>query len=314
MSKNAVYRDLDFNLGLYEDINLKRAALLFDKIYVSIPFIPDNQILEKEKIKLPDSYWDRINEGKALYEYLLEENVIGHVKTQVMKMEDMAKEQKKLIDTAGASLMELSNSGERTRKARTIEDLDKLSDERTKLSKEIDDCLIRFSAISWSKTLGQECYPLLHTKSSYEKPGKKQQVVEIVLESLPMPGIDTPWEQIIDFRRDEYTRLKYLALINWINEISYSPLTKNEIEEKFEYLYYDYKRSFEIHKMKTSLAPLEILIACGTALFTGNLSASMHIASSLIKIGSATLNLRSDEGNLPGKEIAYIYQCRETFQ
>lgn len=92
-----------------------------------------------------------------------------------------------------------------------------------------------------------------------------------------------------------------------------SELNINEIEEKYEYLYLDYKRSFERHKMKTVQGLLEVLtIGLGT-LLTGILPTAMIMASQLFKIGSMQLDLLREEGTIPGKEIAYIYHANKRF-
>jgi len=138
-------------------------------------------------------------------------------------------------------------------------------------------------------------------------------VIRLVVDSLPQPGVDTPWEAIVDFRSDETTRLQYLALINWINEMAKSLLTANEINEKLEYLLMEYKRSIERHRLKWKTGMLEILTAAAAGFFTGNIPASINLLSNFVKVGSTALNLQEEEGKLPGKEIAYIYHANQNF-
>ena len=93
-----------------------------------------------------------------------------------------------------------------------------------------------------------------------------------------------------------------------------SSLTLNEIDEKLEYLYLEYKRSVERHRLKWTPAMLEIIAATGVGFFTGNLPVALNLASNIVKMGSTVLNLRKEEGTLPGREIAYIYHANNVFK
>jgi len=75
----------------------------------------------------------------------------------------------------------------------------------------------------------------------------------------------------------------------------------------------DYKHSIRRHRLKWKTGVLEIIAAATAGFFSGNLPAAINVATNFIKIGSATLNLREEEGRLPGKEIAYIYHARQVF-
>ena len=95
--------------------------------------------------------------------------------------------------------------------------------------------------------------------------------------------------------------------------MTHSNLFANEINEKLEYLHLQYKRSIERHRLKWKMSALEILAAAGVGLFTGNLPAATNLASNFVKVSSTLLNLKEEEGKLPGREIAYIYHVNQAF-
>jgi hypothetical protein len=158
-----------------------------------------------------------------------------------------------------------------------------------------------------------EYYPVFKSTSRFEKGDLKGKVVNFLLSNIPEPDSQTTWEQIIDFRSDEDTKLKYLALVDWVNDIARANYTISEIKDKYEYLYLDYKRSYEKHKIKSTFTTLEIVAAAGAAFFTSNIPMALSLASNFLKIGTSTLNLLKEEGTLPGKEIAYIYHANKEF-
>jgi hypothetical protein len=155
-----------------------------------------------------------------------------------------------------------------------------------------------------------EFYPILRSIETLDGVGTKTTVLRLVIEHLPQPGPDTSWEAIIDFRNDAETRRQYLALTHWINEMTHSSWTANEIEEEFEHLFAEYKKSLDRHRLKWKTSPLEILVAVGASL----LPTGWNLLSNLVKLGSATVSLMEEEAKLPGKEIAYIYRVQQAFK
>lgn len=91
--------------------------------------------------------------------------------------------------------------------------------------------------------------------------------------------------------------------INWVNDMTHSNLSVNEISEKLVYLSLQYKRGIERHKLKLKISAFEILAATGVG----------NPASNIVKMVSTILNLCEEEGKLPGREIAYIYHANPTF-
>jgi hypothetical protein len=118
---------------------------------------------------------------------------------------------------------------------------------------------------------------------------------------------------IFDFRSDKETKLKYLALISWADEISKTQYSMHEIIDRFEYLYHDYIKSYERHKIISSFGKIEVLIGGALSFLTNNAPLALNTASSLVKFGMKAVGLLQDQSKLPGKEIAYVYHAGKRF-
>jgi hypothetical protein len=158
-----------------------------------------------------------------------------------------------------------------------------------------------------------EIFPICRSTYSFRSEEKKTDVFRLIIEKLPIPEETTSWEQIFDFRSDKETKLKYLALINWANEISKTQYSMHEIIDRFEYLYHDYIKRYERHKIISSFGKIEVLIGGALSFLTNNAPLALNTASSLVKFGIKAVSLLQDESKLPGKEIAYVYHAGKRF-
>lgn len=161
-----------------------------------------------------------------------------------------------------------------------------------------------------------DAYPLLSgmSYSAQESLIEKSQVVQIVVNNLPTPQDSVSWEQIMDFRNDPDTLGNSLAIRNWMSEVARAKLSPSEVEEKLEYLIYQYKQHIQLHRLKTNVGTLETLVVAG-AEFLENLAKFNlgNIAKSLFSLRHRKIALIEGELSSPGHEVAYIERVRRTF-
>ncbi len=133
--------------------------------------------------------------------------------------------------------------------------------------------------------------------------------------------MQTPWEQIKDFRSDPTSRSKFFALKDWINEVASMNPPCTEVEDKLKARIADYETHMKVHKLKRKLDTLKI-IACAevgfltTAKLTGwgtLMTAAGMIVTPFFTIKQQQVKLLEAEQKGPGREIAYIVKSRETF-
>jgi hypothetical protein len=163
---------------------------------------------------------------------------------------------------------------------------------------------------------GMDSYPILASRipSTQDSPVAKNEVVQIVLNSLPIPDETTPWEQILDFRNDADSRSKFIDLRNWMSEVARAELKPNEVAEKLEYLMSQYQRHIKLHKMKTNIGTLETIVVTGAEVLGDLVSFRWgKAAEALFSLTKRHVALLEGELTAPGNEVAYIVKANETF-
>jgi len=159
------------------------------------------------------------------------------------------------------------------------------------------------------------CSPFEGTTAS------KNEVVEISLKALPMPDYSTPWEQIIEYRSDSDSRIKFSRLRNWMSKVAKTNNKPNEIQEEFETLINEYSQHMKMHKIKTTLDTLKAVVVAEAGLFTGGWLTGIGslpgiigmVATPLYSMRQRHVELTIKEMEAPGKEVAYIVESNESF-
>jgi hypothetical protein len=166
-----------------------------------------------------------------------------------------------------------------------------------------------------SFTMPCGCSPVHNTVAN------KNEVVEISLKTLPMPHYSTPWEQILEYRSDYDSRVKFSRLRHWMSKIAQVQNKPNEVEEEIETLINDYSQHMKLHKIKTRLDTLKAIVVAEVGLFTGGWLTGIGalpgligmVASPLYSIRQRQVEITAEELKAPGREVAYIVESNETF-
>jgi hypothetical protein len=145
-------------------------------------------------------------------------------------------------------------------------------------------------------------------------PRSSTDVVDVVLDKLPMPSERTPWEAILDFKADKEAQGYLQGLKVWMSDVARQKLTATEASEKLDWLLFQHKKHLEMHKLSyrwgslggTSVAAAEILedlakIKWGKA------------AGAIVSIFDKRLELMKSELDNPAKEVSYIVKAQEQF-
>lgn len=159
------------------------------------------------------------------------------------------------------------------------------------------------------------CSPFISTETT------KNDVIEISLKALPVPDYSTPWEQIIEYRSDPDSKIRFSRLRHWMSKAAHTENKPNEIEEEFQTLIYEYSQHMKIHRMKTRLDTLKAVLVAEIGLFTGGWLTGVGalpgiigmLATPLYSIKQRQIELTAEEQRAPGKEVAYIVEATESF-
>jgi hypothetical protein len=108
------------------------------------------------------------------------------------------------------------------------------------------------------------CVPLLKKLGlSSQENIRKGDVAQIVIEKIPIPKENTPWEKIWDFKNDSDNIGKMSGIRTWINSVVKTSLTTSEISDELEYKLYQYRTSLELHKIEYESGLLKSFIVGG---------------------------------------------------
>ncbi len=159
------------------------------------------------------------------------------------------------------------------------------------------------------------CSPIEETVAS------KKEVIEISLKSLPMPDYSTPWEQILEYRSDSNSRIKFSRFRHWMNKVALAQNKPEEVEEEIQTLIDDYSQHMKVHKIKTRLDTLKAIVVAEVGLFTGGWLTGIGalpgligmVATPLYAIKQRHVEVTAEELKAPGREVAYIVESNELF-
>ena len=143
----------------------------------------------------------------------------------------------------------------------------------------------------------------------------KNDVLQIILKSLPYPDPDsTSWEQIIDFKNDPNSIKMMVFLRHWINKITHTDISFNELFEEIEYLTNKYEEHMRLHKIKFRNGILETFLTISAEALEGIVRLKpTYIVKSIFSLKHRKVQLFESELNAPGNELAYLVRAREKF-
>lgn len=174
----------------------------------------------------------------------------------------------------------------------------------------------RKSSIVLREIHGLDAYPILSTTipDSTQPSATKTDVVRIVLNRLPVPDDSTPWQDIVEYRKDPDSHGKFLALRNWMSDVARQNLTPQEVEEKLEHLLYEYQKHLEFYRIKAKRGTLETIIVA-SAEFLEDIANKRFskLGKALFTTNQKRIELLEGELKAPGKEVAYIAKTQGTF-
>jgi len=174
--------------------------------------------------------------------------------------------------------------------------------------------LNRLEAILRSQISDDEFYPIMETYNLHGLVGSRnEEVLRVILKKIPTIDESVTWERLIDFKKDSDSMTKFLALRNWMIDISRSQYSGKEIEEKFEYLLNEYEQHLKLHQLKYNSGILETIIVTGAELLetlaTFKWSETVKLAFNILK---DNVEMMEAEMNTPGREVAYISKINKT--
>jgi hypothetical protein len=139
-------------------------------------------------------------------------------------------------------------------------------------------------------------------------------VINVVLDELPMPSEDTPWEAVLDFKADSEAQGYLQGLKVWMGEIARQKLTATEARDKLEYLLIEYRKHLEMHRLSCRWGTLSgAFVAAAEILEDIAYIKWGKAAGAVVSIFDKRLELMKSELDNPAKEVSYIVKAHEQF-
>lgn len=142
----------------------------------------------------------------------------------------------------------------------------------------------------------------------------KTNVINLIVEQMPIPDDQTPWENIFEFKSNSDNKGRFSGMRTWVNKTINSGLSEPEIRDELEYLLYQYKKSLELHKIKHHSGVLQTIIVGTSEIIENVIKLKFsNVAKGLFSAHQSKADLLNAELTAPGNELSYIYKAREAF-
>ena len=165
-----------------------------------------------------------------------------------------------------------------------------------------------------NKAHGIRSIPVLQGNNPFQNDNlsKKESILELVLNNIPIIGDNVSWEQIIDFKNDPDSKRKFLALRNWMIDISNSNYSILEITEKFDYLMSEYRHHLKRHRIDTKSGVFKNFITTSGEVLENIAKLKFgKLANFPFEIFERRVNI---ESTAPGKELGFLYDVNKKFK
>jgi hypothetical protein len=166
--------------------------------------------------------------------------------------------------------------------------------------------------------LGEYVEPYEHTVSfdssafGITQP-KRSTILSLALDQMPYPSETTSWEQIIEFRNDEDTKRKLLALRVGLLDLASDDESAHETVLRLQHALNEYETHMKVARMKADMGKFEAIFQSVVSLGLSALN-PISIAKLPLTWRSQQIGLLEAELSAPGREFAIISKARQTFK
>jgi hypothetical protein len=169
---------------------------------------------------------------------------------------------------------------------------------------------IQFEGID-AIALSDEFDSLLGSQSDTKKASN---VIEVVLNRVPLPAESTPWEAILEFRSDPRTKQYLNGLRVWMAEIARSDLSRKELEQKLDWLMFQQSEHLRVHRIAAGNGAMGSIFVGGMEMLEDAAKFRLgKIAKALVSLTGRRTELLKSELSAPAKELSYLLRAEEAF-
>lgn len=147
-----------------------------------------------------------------------------------------------------------------------------------------------------------------------EDESARADLLRVVLNRLPLPTDETPWEAIFDWRKDEEAQVQYRRIISAISAAAAKGAHPADFEDEIATKLDDYARAMAIRHRLMMHSRLEVLFVTSMELIEDLVRFKFgSAAKKLLATDRTEVQLLKDELSIPGREFAYIATATARF-
>lgn len=135
------------------------------------------------------------------------------------------------------------------------------------------------------------------------------EVMELVFRKMPIPAEDTPWQDILDFRNDDYTKFSAFNLYRWMHG-NFKEQDFAMLEGTLEVELFELTKLIEIHRKKVRYLPIKILATLSDAV-TSLLSLHAFSAISSIDVRKVMIDLMDAELKIRSQDLYFLFAAHK---
>ncbi|MBX2977824.1 MAG: hypothetical protein KF905_00885 [Flavobacteriales bacterium] len=143
---------------------------------------------------------------------------------------------------------------------------------------------------------------------------RDSEVLQLIIEKLPVPNSDVPLGRVLDFKRDGVNEVHLRGLRLWMYKATTSKEPVTILAEELEYLLAQYSKCMSLHEINHSRSRLQTVVLTGAEWLENIANRQFSkAAKALFSINESKIVLAQAELSAPGKEVAYLYSANKVF-
>jgi hypothetical protein len=136
-------------------------------------------------------------------------------------------------------------------------------------------------------------------------------VWKVVIREIPQLDTGIPWPDVLDFRADERTQHLARRLRRWVRKIVTESWSEAELEDEVRESVYEYETHLQVARMSANKGFLEILITGTADLAEDILKLRISKVAKIVSVvRERKVKLLREELNAPGREVALLSELK----
>lgn len=134
---------------------------------------------------------------------------------------------------------------------------------------------------------------------------------KVIVQEMPQIDACVSWDDLFDFRREERTQHLIRSLRRWVRKLAAENWTEAELQDEIRELVFEYENHLRLAHMKSAQGPMEFLIVGAADLVEDILKLRTGKIGRLAYIfRERRVRLLDEEAKAPGRELALFSELR----